>query len=146
MGGIIGTWRSIPQALMATVAADLYHVVRDHAAVCRPDPNSSHRHCEDRYYRYNNAYANSHAYHSFDSLPIGLKGLLAVCLLFYSFTGTIRICIRGVQFSRKMWLCPSVKKPCHPKSLSDLLRFSIVGVGVFGFLFSLFYKENQNDQ
>lgn len=72
-------------------------------------------------------------------LPIGVKGLVATMMLFISFT-----CHDTYLHSWGTIFVQDVVMPIRGRALSPekhirLLRFSIIGVAIFAFLFSLFY-------
>jgi solute:Na+ symporter, SSS family len=76
-------------------------------------------------------------------LPIGIKGLLATTMLFFSFT-----CHDTYMHSWGSIFIQDVVMPFRKKALSAelhirLLRWSIAFVALFGFLFSLLYPQTQ---
>ncbi|MCC7517809.1 MAG: sodium:proline symporter [Verrucomicrobiae bacterium] len=74
-------------------------------------------------------------------LPIGVKGVVcALFLLGLIACETSYIHSWGTIFVQDL-LVPLRKKPFSTKQHLFLLRLSIVGVGVFGFLFSLLYRQ-----
>jgi len=80
-------------------------------------------------------------------LPIGIKGLLAVTMLFFSFTchdtymhswGSIFVQDVVMPIRQKMG-----QGPLSPEAHIRRLRWSIAGVAIFSFLFSLLYPQTQ---
>jgi SSS family solute:Na+ symporter len=76
-------------------------------------------------------------------LPIGIKGLLATIFLFFSFTShDTYMHSWGSIFVQDVYM-PLRKKALTPEQHIKLLRWSIIGVAVFSFLFSLFYQPSE---
>ncbi len=76
-------------------------------------------------------------------LPVGIKGLLATTMVFFSITST-----DSTMHSRASMLIQDIYLPITRKTLTPaqhikLLRYSVVGVALFGFLFSLVYPQTQ---
>jgi SSS family solute:Na+ symporter len=75
-------------------------------------------------------------------LPIGIKGLLATAMLFFSFTcHDTYMHSWGSIFVQDVYM-PLRKTPLTPKQHIRYLRYSIIGVAVFSFFFSLLYPQN----
>jgi len=139
MGALIANWRAIPLTLMATVLALAGYTVM-----------------HSPYYA-SQAAAVMAALGSLGSssvrsevstpmvlahlLPVGIKGLVAMIALFLSFTcHDTYLHSWGSIFVQDV-LLPLRSKPLDPKEHITWLRWSIVFVAVFIFVFSLFYVE-----
>ena len=79
-------------------------------------------------------------------LPIGIKGLLATTMLFFSFTGHDTYMHSWGSIFIQDVVMPFRKKLLPPDQHIRLLRWSIALVAVFGFLFSLLYPQTQKIQ
>ena len=141
MAGIIRVWRWMPHTLMTVLLAlaaltvtrlpefaDTARVVSDTLAKI---PNES----VQGQMRVPVAMAHF--------LPIGIKGLLATIFLFFSFTcHDTYMHSWGSIFVQDVYM-PLRKKALTPEQHIKLLRWSIIGVAVFSFLFSLFYQPSE---
>jgi SSS family solute:Na+ symporter len=75
-------------------------------------------------------------------LPIGIKGLLATIMLFISFTcHDTYMHSWGAIFVQDV-VNPIRNKPMTPEQHIKLLRWSIIGVAVFSFIWSCYFKLN----
>ncbi len=75
-------------------------------------------------------------------LPIGIKGLLTTAMLFFSFTcHDTYMHSWGSIFIQDVYM-PLRNKPMSPEQHIRYLRYSIIGVAVFAFLFSLLFPQN----
>jgi SSS family solute:Na+ symporter len=141
MGGIIGMWRSLPQNLMiallalSTLAimklpqfADTAHAV---SMALAKIPNESIQG------QMRVPIAMAHF------LPVAVKGLLATIFLFFSFTcHDTYMHSWGSIFIQDIYM-PIKNKPLDPAQHIKLLRWSIIGVAVFAFIFSLLYQPTE---
>lgn len=76
-------------------------------------------------------------------LPIGLKGLFATIMLFFLITTQDSYMHSwGSMFIQDVIL-PFRKKAFTPKQQLTLLRLSIIGVGVFAFIFGLLFRQTE---
>jgi solute:Na+ symporter, SSS family len=72
-------------------------------------------------------------------LPVGLVGAFVAAMLgFFISTNNTYMHSWGTIFVQDI-VCPMLKKPLTPKSHIRLLRWSITFVGVFAYIFSLFF-------
>ncbi len=141
MGGIIGIWRVVPQGLavallaLATLAvtrlpqfADQAHAV---SLVLAKIPNKSVQG------QMRVPIAMAHL------LPVAVKGLLATAFLFFSFTcHDTYMHSWGSIFIQDIYM-PIKNKALDPEHHIRLLRWSIIGVAIFAFIFSLFYQPTE---
>lgn len=141
MGGIIGVWRSLPHGLMTVLLAlatltimrlpqfaDMAHEV---SVALSKIPNES----VQGQMRVPIAMAHF--------LPVAVKGLLATIFLFFSFTcHDTYMHSWGSIFIQDIYM-PIKNKPLDPARHIRLLRWSIIGVAVFAFIFSLVYKPTE---
>jgi SSS family solute:Na+ symporter len=75
-------------------------------------------------------------------LPIGIKGLLTTAMLFFSFTcHDTYMHSWGSIFVQDVYM-PLRKKVLSPEDHIRYLRYSIIGVAVFSFLFSLLFRQS----
>lgn len=78
-----------------------------------------------------------------DMLPMGIKGLLCIILLMGVFGGDgTHLLSWGSLFIQDV-VVPLRKKPFTPEAHIRLLRWSMVGVAVFAFLFGCFFKQTE---
>jgi SSS family solute:Na+ symporter len=78
-----------------------------------------------------------------DMLPMGIKGLLCIVLLMGVFGGDgTHLLSWGSLFIQDV-VVPLRKKPFAPETHIRLLRWSMVGVAVFAFLFGCFFKQTE---
>ena len=139
MGGIIGILRNIPQVLMTlllTIAAfAIMHLPEfaNKAAVI----NNTLSHIDGEAIRSQMLVPVALA----NFLPVGIKGLLATVMIFVSFTcHDTYMHSWGTIFIQDVYM-PIRNRPLDPEEHIRLLRWSIVGVAVFSFLFSLLYPQ-----
>lgn len=141
MGGIIGSWRQVPMGMavvllsLATLAitrlpqfADQAHAV---SIALAKIPNESVRG------QMRVPIAMAHL------LPVAVKGLLATIFLFFSFTcHDTYMHSWGSIFIQDVYM-PIKNKALDPAHHIKLLRWSIIGIGAFAFIFSLFYQPTE---
>ncbi|MCE5324507.1 sodium:solute symporter [bacterium] len=141
MGGIIGVWRNIPQGIAITTAAlaavaimrlpqfaDQAHIV---SATLAKIPNES---VQDQM---RVPIVMAHI------LPIAVKGLLGTIFLFFSFTcHDTYMHSWGSIFIQDIYM-PIKNKVLSPEEHIKLLRWSILGVAAFAFVFSLLYQPSE---
>ncbi len=201
MGGIIGTWRSVPLTLMTMLLAlaTLTILKLPQFADTAHQVAGTLKHISPEAVQGEMRVPITMAYF----LPVGIKGLLATIFLFFSFTchdtymhswGAIFVqdivmpIVEGTKDTRRhtrillfcmlgiavvtivsAWLCRALPqavffvilcgctfiaslggliyglahKPWDPHRHITILRFSIIGVAVFAFFFSLFYKPTE---
>ncbi|MCX6935665.1 MAG: hypothetical protein NTZ01_05690 [Verrucomicrobia bacterium] len=76
-------------------------------------------------------------------LPMGIKGLLCIILLMGVFGGDgTHLLSWGSLFIQDV-VVPLRKKPFTPETHIHLLRWSMVGVALFAFLFGCFFKQTE---
>ncbi|MHB9036615.1 MAG: sodium:solute symporter family protein [Armatimonadota bacterium] len=76
-------------------------------------------------------------------LPVAVKGLLATIFLFFSFTcHDTYMHSWGSIFIQDVYM-PIKNKALEPAHHIKLLRWSIIGVAIFAFIFSLFYQPSE---
>ncbi len=140
MGGIIGIWRQLPQALMtlllALAAYIVMHIPEFSAKAALV--NETLRHIDNPAVRDQMRVPVALA----NFLPAGIKGIFATIMVFASFT-----CHDTYMHSWGSIFIQDVYMPLRNRPLSQaehirLLRWSIIGVAVFAFLFSLLYPQN----
>lgn len=76
-------------------------------------------------------------------LPIGIKGLLATTMIFFSFTCHDTYMHSWGSIFIQDVVMPFRKKPLSPEAHIRILRWSIAFVALFGFTFSLLYPQTQ---
>jgi solute:Na+ symporter, SSS family len=76
-------------------------------------------------------------------LPIGIKGMLATAMMFFSFTSLDTYMHSWGSILIQDVVLPLRKEPMTPDQHIRWLRWSITGVAVFGFFFSLLYPPEQ---
>jgi SSS family solute:Na+ symporter len=76
-------------------------------------------------------------------LPIGIKGLLATAMIFFSITA----CDASMHTMASTFIqdvvMPFRSRPIEPRQHMKLLRWSVIGVSVFAFVFSLVFPVEQ---
>lgn len=141
MGGIIAIWRGVPQGLAITLLAlaavavmrlpefaGKAHLV---SASLAKIPNQS---IQDQM---RVPIVMAHL------LPVAVKGLLGTIFLFFSFTcHDTYMHSWGSIFIQDVYM-PIKNRALDPAEHIKLLRWSIIGVAVFSFLFSLFYVPTE---
>jgi SSS family solute:Na+ symporter len=141
MGGIIGIWRQLPLTLMSLMLPIAAYVVLKSPeyeaqaqavkGILDTIPNETIR----------GEMTVPIALAQY--LPVGIKGLLAVVMLFFSFTcHDTYMHSWGSIFVQDVYL-PLKQKVISPEEHVRLLRWSIVGVAAFAFLFSWLYPPTQ---
>ncbi|HEY3376296.1 MAG TPA: sodium:solute symporter [Armatimonadota bacterium] len=76
-------------------------------------------------------------------LPVGIKGLLAITFVFFSFTCHDTYMHSWGSIFIQDVVMPFRKKPLSPEQHVNWLRYSIIGVALFAFIFSLFYTPEK---
>jgi len=141
MGGIIGMWRSMGQSLMALLlpvaAFAVLHLPEFSAQAAAVQEGLKHIHNETLQGQMRVPLAMA------CFLPAGVKGLLATIMLFTSFTCHDTYMHSWGSIFVQDVLMPIRKKPLQPQQHMNLLRWSIIGVAVFAFVFSLLYPQTQ---
>jgi SSS family solute:Na+ symporter len=141
MSGIIAGWRSFPQGVMVTslimAAVVLMHL--DKYSSVAASVNSTLAHINNATIEGQMRVPVAMAYF----LPAGIKGLLATIMLFASFTcHDTYMHSWGTIFIQDVYM-PIKRRALEPHEHIRLLRWSIVGVAVFAFFFSLLYPPNE---
>jgi len=139
MGGIIGGWRAIPQAVtvvLISICVIAFMALPKYAAeaaqVQEVLKNAPSEYLAGQV-RVSVALSRI--------LPIGLKGMFCAMMLFFLVTTQdTYLHSWGAIFIQDVVL-PIRKKPLTPKQHVRLLRWSIVFVAVFAYVFSIFYKQ-----
>jgi len=139
MGGIISTWRKIPLSLLIILlplaAITIMHAARFSAEAAAISANLDK--ISDKTIR-NQMFVPVAMAHF---LPIGIKGLVAMIMLFFSFTcHDTYMHSWGSIFVQDVVL-PLRKRPLSAEQHIRLLRWSIAGVALFAFIFSLTYPQ-----
>jgi SSS family solute:Na+ symporter len=140
MGGIIGIWRSLPITLVCTLLplAAFAVLKRQEYAAQAAAANAALNAIPSDYIRSQMTVPVTMG----KLLPIGIKGLLATTMLFFSFTcHDTYMHSWGSIFIQDM-VMPFRKKPLSPGQHIRLLRWSIAFVALFGFAFSLLYSQS----
>ena len=139
MGGIIGLWRGIPQALMVVVLALAGFTILNHpdfidkAVLAKQGLHQIGNETIEGQMRIPIALAYL--------LPVGVKGLLAAMMLFGSFAcHDTYMHSWGSIFIQDVYL-PIRNRALPPEQHVRLLRWSITGVAIFSFIFSLLYPQ-----
>lgn len=77
-------------------------------------------------------------------LPVGIKGLLATVMLFFSFTCHDTYMHSWGSMLVQDVIVPWRNRPLSPDRHVKWLRFSVIFVAVFGFIFSLLYNPKED--
>ena len=140
MGGVIGGWRQIPQGMIQYLLPVAVLVVLlvpafsgkagqiTHVLVNIDNPTIADQ------MRVPVALAHI--------LPAGIKGLLAVSFLFFSFTCHDTYMHSWGSIFIQDVVMPFRKKPLAPAQHIKMLRWAITGVAIFAFFFSLIYQQS----
>lgn len=141
MGGIIGMWRAIPQGLAITLLALAAIAVMKlpEFAAKAAWVNESLKHIS------NPAVQGQMRVPlvAVTILPVGVKGLLAMIFLFFSFTcHDTYMHSWGSIFVQDVYM-PLRNKVLSPQEHIKVLRWSIIFVAVFAFVFSLLYVPSE---
>ena len=141
MGNLISGWRLIPQNLMTLILplAALAILKLPEFSAKAAVINESLKHINNDMIRSQMTVPVTMAHF----LPVGIKGLLATVMIFASFT-----CHDTYMHSWGSILVQDIIIPIRGRALSasehiHMLRWSIIGVAIFAFLFSLLYPPNQ---
>lgn len=141
MSGIIGQWRGVAQKLMLVlipVCAITFLAVpqfSDQAALVNEQLATFESDTLAKQMRVPIAMAYM--------LPVGLKGLICVAMIFFLITTQdTYLHSWGTIFVQDV-VMPFRKKKLTPAQHITMLRWSIAGVAVFAFFFALFYKQNE---
>lgn len=141
MGGILGNWRGLVFEVMQTllaICALTYMTNHDFAAgaasVRAAVANISDPQIQTQM---TVPLALSHF------LPIGIKGVFAALMFFLACTNDVSYLHSWGSIVVQDVVMPLRKKPLSPKAHLALLRWSITGVTIFAFCFSLFFKQTQ---
>lgn len=139
MGGIIGTWRLIPQNVMVVLipVAVIAFSSLPTFAVESEKVEIVIRSLGDNYLReqVRVSVALSHI------LPVGLKGIFCAMMLFFLITTQDSYLHSWGSILIQDVVLPIRKKPLSPQQHIRLLRWSIVFVAVFAYFFSIYYKQ-----
>lgn len=138
MAGILGHWRNYAKGLMFTLLAVCAYTFLKHPdfAAQALDVQANLKLIENAQVRDQMQVPLTLAY----MLPIGIKGILAAIMFFAMVAGDgAYMHSWGGIFIQDVVL-PFRKKPFDTKQHLLLLRLSIIGIAVWAFLFSLFYK------
>jgi len=141
MGGIIGVWRGLPLTLfivflpVAAIAVMRLPDYAHQAAAIRSAANSIDNQAIRSQMMVPIVLAHI--------LPAGIKGLLAMVMIFFSFTAhDTYMHSWGSIFIQDVYM-PIKNRVLSPQQHIRLLRRSIIGVAAFAFLFGLFYQPTQ---
>lgn len=141
MGGIIGGWRAIPQTLMITLLG-----LAALAVLRLPEFSRNAAMIQASLSHIPNATVREEMMVPIalvNFLPIGIKGLFATIMLFISFTcHDSYMHSWGSIFIQDVYM-PFKNKAVSPEQHIKLLRWSILGVAAFAFVFSWVYPPSQ---
>ncbi|MEM7248912.1 MAG: sodium:solute symporter [Acidobacteriota bacterium] len=141
MGGVLGSWRALSFALFVTLVPILVFTVMHH---------ESFTEVQERIAARLGAIENTAVQGQMraplvlaELLPPGLMGAFAALML-AAFVSTHNTYLHswGSIFVQDV-LLPLRRRPMKPEQHVKTLRLSIVGVAIFIFVFSLFYKQSQ---
>jgi SSS family solute:Na+ symporter len=141
MGNIIGGWRALPQGLLTTLLPLATLVIMrlpDHAAMAH-SINATIATIPNESVRGQMLVPIAMAHF----LPYGIKGLLAVIMLFFSFTCHDTYMHSWGSIFVQDVLAPIRNRAMTPEQHIKWLRWSIMGVAVFAFIFSMLYQPNE---
>ena len=149
MGGIISLWRSVPQKLMLVlvpVCAVTFLAMPEYseqAAAVSEQLANTEQHArtagEAETLKKQMLVPVAMAY----MLPVGLKGLVCVAMLFFLITTQDTYLHSWGSIFIQDVVMPFRKKRLTSKQHVSMLRWSIFGVSVFAFIFAIFYKQHQ---
>lgn len=141
MGGIIGVWRQVPQSLLSLLlplaAFTILRLPEYSGAAATVGHTLKTITNESVRGQMQVPIAMAHF------LPTGMKGLLLTIMVYFSFTCHDTYMHSWGSIFVQDILMPLRKKPFTPDQHISYLRWSIIGVGVFGFLFSYLYPPSQ---
>lgn len=141
MGGIISLWRELPLRLMYLILPIGAYVIMK-----MPEYSAQAAVVEQGLKAIDNEAIRSQMTVPLvlaQLLPVGIKGLLATVMLFFSFTcHDTYMHSWGSIFVQDVYL-PLKKKILSPEEHIKLLRWSIIGVAVFAFFFGWLYPQSQ---
>ncbi|MHB9035999.1 MAG: sodium:solute symporter family protein [Armatimonadota bacterium] len=141
MGGIIGIWREVPKVLTVLLLSIAGYTLLNtpeyaaKAAVVNDAIDGISNPAIQNQMRVPIALAHF--------LPIGIKGILATVILFFSFTCHDTYMHSWGSIFVQDVIMPLRKKALEPDQHIKLLRWSIIGVAIFAFFFSLLYPQTQ---
>jgi len=141
MGGIIGVWRAVPQglaiALLALAAIAVMRLPEFSAKAALV--NESLKHITNESVKGQMRVPIV----AVNILPVGVKGLLAMIFLFFSFTcHDTYMHSWGSIFIQDVYM-PIRNKVLSPEEHIKILRWSIMCVAAFAFVFSLLYQPTE---
>ncbi len=141
MGNIIGAWREMPKTLMILILPMIAYMVLHLPEFSAKAViiNEAVKHISNPAIQDQMRVPITLAH----VLPVGIKGLLAVIMIFFSFTCHDTYMHSWGSIFVQDVLLPLRKKPLEPEEHIAWLRRSIVGVAVFSFIFSLIYPQSQ---
>jgi SSS family solute:Na+ symporter len=139
MGGIIGTWRLIPQIVMVVLVpvCVVLFLTSPKYSTEAAEVNQVLETIPDDYLVEQVRVSVSLAH----ILPVGLKGMFCAMMLFFLITTQDTYLHSWGSIFIQDVVLPLRKKPFTPEQHVRLLRWSIVFVAVFVYVFSIFYKQ-----
>jgi SSS family solute:Na+ symporter len=144
MGGIIGIWRAFPQGLICILLPLAALVVFKLSNLPEYAAPAAAAHAAL------NAIPNEYVRSQMvvpvtmgKILPIGIRGLLATTMLFFSFTCHDTYMHSWGSIFIQDVVMPFRRRPLSPTQHIRLLRWSIAFVALFGFAFSLLYPQTR---
>jgi len=140
MGGVIGIWRQFPVTLVYILLPMAALVI-----LRRPEYSDTAAAANTALNAIPNEYIRSQMVVPVTMgkfLPIGVKGLLATTMLFFSFTCHDTYMHSWGSIFIQDVVMPFRKKALAPAQHIRLLRWSIVFVAAFAFMFSLLYPQS----
>jgi SSS family solute:Na+ symporter len=141
MGGIIALWRYVPQALLMLLLplAGLAVMKLPEFSAQAEMVNQSLKAIPNEYVQGQMRVPIAMAH----LLPYGIKGLLATVMIFISFTCHDTYMHSWGSIFIQDVVMPLRRKPLTPEQHIRLLRWSVIGVALFAFLFSMYYPMGQ---
>ena len=141
MGAILGTWRNLSKGLMVTLLAVCAITFLKH-----PDFAAQAAHVQEVLNKISDPQIQNQMRMPIAinyMLPIAIKGMLCSIMLFGLLAcDSSYLHSWGSIFIQDIIL-PLRKKPLPPKLHINLLRWAIIGVAVFGFFFSLLFRQTE---
>jgi SSS family solute:Na+ symporter len=142
MGGIISVWRALPLVAMYTILP-----IAAIAIIKLPEFSAIARAANHTLSTISNPDIRSQMQTPVimvNFLPIGVKGLLATVMLFFSFTCHDTYMHSWGSIFVQDVVMPLRKRPLDPVRHVTWLRWSIIGVAIFAFFFSLLYNPRED--
>lgn len=141
MGGILGRWRDFAMRVMLILLAISAYTYMNH-----PDFAAGAAQVNSELARIDNPQIQEQmrvpvALSHF--LPIGIKGIFLAVMVFLMITTDVSYLHSWGSIIIQDTILPLRKKPLTTRQHMWLLRFSIAGVAIFAFFFSLLFRQTQ---